>query len=146
MSYYGDFAESVAKFCGSVTEVLSNLVNNLVNQNSDRTIITPNGIVVDKLPFVLPDPDGKLRRIDAQGRDIPPENTDYWTEKDFDNYCRDIKDPNKNVMNVIPKIEKASPDLNLSEKDMRKLVTIVNRYTINIVLLMIDECKLKDLR
>jgi hypothetical protein len=142
MSYYGDFAESVAKFCGSVTRVLSNLVN----QNNGRTTITPNGIVVDKLPFVVPDPDGKFRRIDAQGRDIPPKNTDYWTEEDFDNYCRNIKDPNKNVMNVIPKIEKAFPDLNLSEKDMRKLVTIVNRYTINIVRLMIDECKLKNLR
>lgn len=82
-----------------------------------------NGLSVVKLPMKVEHGE-RLRGINSKGQDIPPEDTDYWTDEDFDRFNGET--PYGNILDIsIPKIKKRFPDMNLSDDEMKKLIAVI---------------------
>ena len=73
----------------------------------------------------------RLHTVNSKGQIIPPEDTDYWTDDDFDKFNGET--PYGNILDIsIPKIKKRFPDINLTDDELKKLTTVIFQESKNI--------------
>ena len=66
----------------------------------------------------------RLHTVNSKGQIIPPEDTDYWTDDDFDKFNGET--PYGNILDIVtPKIKKRFPDMNLSDDELKKLIAVI---------------------
>ena len=99
------------------------LCKNNINESKDTLFFCENGISGLKLSTKVEHGE-RLRSINSKGQDIPPEDTDYWTDEDFDRFNGET--PYGNILDIVtPKIKKRFPDMNLSDDEMKKLIAVI---------------------
>ena len=108
----------------------ANNINESRNKTKDTLFFCENGISGLKLSTKVEHGE-RFRSINSKGQDIPPEDTDYWTDEDFDRFNGET--PYGNILDIsIPKIKKRFPDINLTDDELKKLTTVIFQESKNI--------------
>ena len=113
-----------------VAILFADKINESRNKTKDTLFFCENGISGLKLSTKVEHGE-RLRSINSKGQDIPPEDTDYWTDEDFDRFNGET--PYGNILDIsIPKIKKRFPDINLTDDELKKLTTVIFQESKNI--------------
>ena len=113
-----------------VAILFADKINESRNKTKDTLFFCENGISGLKLSTKVEHGE-RLRSINSKGQDIPPEDTDYWTDEDFDRFNGET--PYGNILYIsIPKIKKRFPDINLTDDELKKLTTVIFQESKNI--------------
>ena len=113
-----------------VAILFADKINESRNKTKDTLFFCDNGISGLKLSTKVEHGE-RLRSINSKGQDIPPEDTDYWTDEDFDRFNGET--PYGNILDIsIPKIKKRFPDINLTDDELKKLTTVIFQESKNI--------------
>lgn len=113
-----------------VAILFADKINESRNKTKDTLFFCENGISGLKLSTKVEHGE-RLRSINSKGQDIPPEDTDYWTDEDFDRFNGET--PYGNILDIsIPKIKKRFPDINLNDDELKKLTTVIFQESKNI--------------
>jgi hypothetical protein len=84
----------------------------------------------------------RLHTVNSKGQIIPPEDTDYWTDDDFDKFNGET--PYGNILDIsIPKIKKRFHNINLTDDELKKLTTVIFQESKNIFIKGIRDFKEK---
>jgi hypothetical protein len=84
----------------------------------------------------------RLHTVNYKGQIIPPEDTDYWTDDDFDKFNGET--PYGNILDIsIPKIKKRFHNINLTDDELKKLTTVIFQESKNIFIKGIRDFKEK---
>jgi hypothetical protein len=106
-----------------VAILFADKINESRNKTKDTLFFCENGISGLKLSTKVKHGE-RFRRINSKGQGIPPEDTDYWTDEDFDRFNGET--PYGNILDIVtPKIKKRFPDMNLSDDEMKKLIAVI---------------------
>ena len=106
-----------------VAILFADKINESRNKTKDTLFFCENGISGLKLSTKVEHGE-RLRSINSKGQDIPPEDTDYWKDEDFDRFNGET--PYGNILDIVtPKIKKRFPDMNLSDDEMKKLIAVI---------------------
>jgi len=106
-----------------VAILFADKINESRNKTKDTLFFCENGISGLKLSTKVEHGE-RLRSINSKGQDIPPEDTDYWTDEDFDRFNGET--PYGNILDIVtPKIKKRFPDMNLSDDELKKLIAVI---------------------
>ena len=113
-----------------VAILFADKINESRNKTKDTLFFCENGISGLKLSTKVEHGE-RFRSINSKGQDIPPEDTDYWTDEDFDRFNGET--PYGNMLDIsIPKIKKRFPDINLTDDELKKLTTVIFQESKNI--------------
>ena len=113
-----------------VAILFADKINESRNKTKDTLFFCENGISGLKLSTKVEHGE-RLRSINSKWQDIPPEDTDYWTDEDFDRFNGET--PYGNILDIsIPKIKKRFPDINLTDDELKKLTTVIFQESKNI--------------
>ena len=113
-----------------VAILFADKINESRNKTKDTLFFCENGISGLKLSTKVEHGE-RFRSINSKGQDIPPEDTDYWTDEDFDRFNGET--PYGNILDIsIPKIKKRFPDINLTDDELKKLTTVIFQESKNI--------------
>ena len=113
-----------------VAILFADKINESRNKTKDTLFFCENDISGLKLSTKVEHGE-MLRSINSKGQDIPPEDTDYWTDEDFDRFNGET--PYGNILDIsIPKIKKRFPDINLTDDELKKLTTVIFQESKNI--------------
>jgi hypothetical protein len=113
-----------------VAILFADKINESRNKTKDTLFFCENGISGLKLSTKVEHGE-RLRSINSKGQDIPPEDTDYWTDEDFDRFNGET--PYGNILDIsIPKIKQRFPDINLTDDELKKLTTVIFQESKNI--------------
>ena len=124
-----------------VAILFADKINESRNKTKDTLFFCENGISGLKLSTKVEHGE-RLRSINSKGQDIPPEDTDYWTDEDFDRFNGET--PYGNILDIsIPKIKKRFHDINLTDDELKKLTTVIFQESKNIFIKGIRDFKEK---
>ena len=113
-----------------VAILFADKINESRNKTKDTLFFCENGISGLKLSTKVEHGE-RFRSINSKGQDIPPEDTDYWTDEDFDRFNGETQ--YGNILDIsIPKIKKRFPDINLTDDELKKLTTVIFQESKNI--------------
>jgi hypothetical protein len=124
-----------------VAILFADKINESRNKTKDTLFFCENGISGLKLSTKVEHGE-RFRSINSKGQDIPPEDTDYWTDDDFDKFNGET--PYGNILDIsIPKIKKRFPNINLTDDELKKLTTVIFQESKNIFIKGIRDFKEK---